>query len=929
MNIPLSSYRLQFNQNFTFDNARAILDYLHRLGISHIYASPIFKARKGSTHGYDVVNPQLLNPDLGNRIDFDKLMEGVKTRGLGWIQDIVPNHMAIDSENEFLIDLLENGPASPLYNYFDINWSHPYEAINGKLLLPILGDLFGDCLERQELQLVYEREGFFITYYEHRFPLRIETYASVLGHNLEKLKVELGSGHSGLIKLLGILYAVKNINSASEYEERKNQLSFAKAMLWELFSGDSTIRAFIEDNLREFNGEAGNPESFALLDNLHSEQFFKLSFWKVATEELNYRRFFTVNDLISIRVEDERVFTDSHAFIFDCVDRDLFSGLRIDHIDGLYNPQQYLERIREHSPDLYIVVEKILGFEEYLRESWPVQGTTGYDFLNMAVELFCEQDHDRKLEKIYQQFTGMHTDVEKLVLDKKRLIISRHMAGDIDNLALLIKGISRRDRRGTDMTLYGLRSALVELLAAFPVYRTYINSDYMSDEDARILKKTFARVRRHSPAHLREIDFIEKFLLLRYEPYSSEETKNEWLNVLMRFQQFTGPLMAKGFEDTTLYNYNRMTSLNDVGGYPEIMGIEPGVFHNFAAKRQHLSPFTLNTTSTHDTKRGEDTRVRISVLSEIPEEWDRALKEWSRINRMHKDPECFSVPDNNDEYFFYQTILGAWPFAEEEYGEFVERIQLYMLKAVREAKFHTGWIRPDTVYEERLHAFINAVLDQKNNRRFFDSFSPFQQKIAFYGVFNSISQLVLKICSPGVPDFYQGTELWDFSLVDPDNRRPVDYELRNNLLNQIYEISEKDVQDFIFKSLSSPQNGHIKMFTMYQLLKFRNENSEFFKCAQYELLHTKGHFRKNLFAFRRFYRGFQVVVVIPRFLTAVCRPGKLPLDDLWKDTVVELSDGMGLQWRDLFSSSEVHSRDGKLAVAELFSSFPAAVLYSS
>ncbi|MDR2728189.1 MAG: hypothetical protein LBB56_03585, partial [Chitinispirillales bacterium] len=434
--MPNSTYRLQFNSGFTFEDARLILDYLSKLGISHIYASPIFKARPGSTHGYDVVNPNTLNPELGSAVEFDRLMEALKHLELGWIQDIVPNHMAIDNENAFLMDLLENGPFSPFYNYFDIDWNHPYESIRGKLLLPILGDVYGDCLERQEISLTYKREGFFFSYYDHHFPLKIETYASPLGHNLEELKLKLGASHSGLTKLLGVLYTVRNINASTVYEERVGQISFAKAMLWELYSGDSTVKEFIDKNLEQFNGTPGNASSFELLDRLHGEQFFKLSYWKVATEELNYRRFFTVNDLISVKVEDEAVFADSHAFIFECVAAGLFTGLRVDHIDGLYNPAQYLDRLRAHAPDLFIIVEKILGFEEYIRDGWPVQGTTGYDFLNMVSQVLCSTDHDQKLEKIYRGFTGMNKSVERLTLEKKRLIIARHMAGDIDNLAL-------------------------------------------------------------------------------------------------------------------------------------------------------------------------------------------------------------------------------------------------------------------------------------------------------------------------------------------------------------------------------------------------------------------------------------------------------------------------------------------------------------
>ena len=953
MNMPNSAYRLQFNSEFKFEDARLILDYLSKLGISHVYASPIFKARAGSAHGYDVVNPHTLNPELGSAVEFDRLMEAVKHLELGWIQDIVPNHMAIDSENAFLMDLLENGQFSPFYNYFDIDWNHPYESIRGKLLLPILGDVYGDCLERQEISLTYKREGFFLSYYDHHFPLRIETYASPLGHNLEELKFKLGVSHSGLTKLLGVLYTVRNINSTTVYEERVGQISFAKTMLWELYSGDSTVREFIDKNLHTFNGVPGSASSFELLDRLHSEQLFKLSYWKVATEELNYRRFFTVNDLISVKVEDENVFADSHAFIFHCVNQGLFTGLRVDHIDGLYNPAQYLHRLRSFAPDLFIIVEKILGFEEYIRDEWPIQGTTGYDFLNMASQVFCSMDHEQKLEKIYRRFTGMNKSVERLTLEKKRIIIARHMAGDIDNLALLIKQISRHDRWGTDMTLYGLRSALVELMAAFPVYRTYINSTQMSGEDAEILKKTFQKVMMRTPAFLREIEFIEKCLLLRCDSYAADETRSEWLNVLMRFQQFTGPLMAKGFEDTTLYNYNRMTSLNEVGGYPEIMGIEPALFHDFAARRRHRTPFTLNATSTHDTKRGEDTRSRISVLSQIPEEWEKALCEWGRINDVFKVKLNQEVlPDSNDEYFLYQTLLGAWPFSQKnsengdvksgdlssdintlydsgEIKSFTERIRQYMLKAAREAKFHTGWIKPDVEYESALLGFIDAVLDTEKNREFFSSFLPFQQKIAWYGLFNSLSLVILKICFPGVPDFYQGSELWDLSLVDPDNRRKVDYEERSAMLTKILELGKNDYDEFLNNALTRFDNGQIKMFTIHTLLKHRLELKDFYQCASYEPLHIKGHFKDHIFAFRRKFKDQEVIIAVPRLLNSVCRYEKLPLGhDIWRDTAIEANECAG-QFLNILNGREVSASQSIFFAGEIFRDYPGAVLVAA
>ncbi|MDG5815960.1 malto-oligosyltrehalose synthase [Chitinispirillales bacterium ANBcel5] len=930
MKTPRSTYRLQFNANFTFNNARSILDYLEKLGISDIYASPIFKARKGSTHGYDVVNNQELNPDIGTRVEFEHLMETVQAKGLGWLQDIVPNHMAIDSGNEFLMDILENGPASAAYNYFDIDWEHPYESLRGKLLLPILGDLYKECLEGGQIKLTYEREGFFFNYYEHRFPLKIETYANVLSHRIDRLKADLGNTHSGLIKLLGVLYIVKNLNSATESEERKGQVSFAKTMLWELCSADSTIAEFIDENLTEFNGKEGDPSSFSLLDALHSEQFFKLSYWKVATEELNYRRFFTVNDLISVRAEDEHVFVDFHALILSMANKGVFTGLRIDHIDGLYNPRKYLERLRNQIPDLYLIVEKILAHDEYLRGDWPVQGTTGYDFMNMVSQMMSQSGNEKRFEKLYKRFSGEYRDFNTLLLEKKRLIINRHMAGDIDNLALLIKKVSSTDRRGTDMTMHGLRSAIIELLAFFPVYRTYIHSGTLNREDIQILDETFFIVKKNNPAFIRELEFIEHYLYLRLDPSASEHTQQQWLNIIMRFQQFSGPLMAKGLEDTTLYDYNRLISLNEVGGYPDKFGVQRGAFHKFNQKRFHLTPHTLNATSTHDTKRGEDARMRIGVLSEIPNEWERMLKEFARINKNFKKKiKGELLPDGNDEIFLYQTLLGSWPFEQANFEQFIERIQAYTLKAAREAKVHTEWIKPDEEFENILRDFINSVLDRQLNKSFFDIFIPFQEKIAWYGVRNSLSQLILKCCSPGVPDLYQGTELWDLNLVDPDNRRPVDYDLRSSMLSDIAIMEEQDYCDFLTKSLSHPENGAVKLFLLHQLLKLRNSCPTLFECGSYAPLRIEGEHKNHLVAFSRHHNDQYLIAVVPRLLTNVYQQNSSlsNSDQVWSTTAVEVPASFPNHFKNVLTGKSVDVVGADSTVGELFKDFPGAVLF--
>lgn len=927
MKIPRSIYRLQLNSNFTFKNAEDVIPYLYELGISDVYASPIFKTKKGSLHGYDVADPLKLNPEIGTRAEFEKLIQTCSLYGLGWIQDIVPNHMAFDSRNTLLMDLLENGPDVLPLHYFDIEWNHPYESIRGKLLAPLLGDVYSNCLEQGEIKLIYDKDGFSLYYYDHRFPLKIETYTTVLNYGLQKLHNKLGEKHAGIIKLMGVLYAIKNLPAAHEMEVRKAQVSFTKAILWELYTNDPEIKLFIDDNISEFNGVKGKPETFTLLDNLHTEQLFKLSYWKVANEELNYRRFFTVNDLISVRVEDEQVYRATHELLFEFVNQGLITGIRVDHIDGLYDPHTYLERLRQGGPELYIIVEKILGHDESLPAVWPIQGTTGYDFTNYVNQLSVELHQMKKFDRMYYFISGNKVPCELMLSEKKRLMINKYLAGDIDNLAQLIKLVSGKDRKGTDITMYGLRRALVELMTFFPVYRSYINRETFSTEDRIHLQKAITGAKRANPGLRREFDFIERFLLLRYESYASEEERRLWINVVMRFQQFTGPLMAKGFEDTLLYNYNRLISLNEVGGWPQIFGISVNTFHNFNQKRMHNWPNTINTTSTHDTKRGEDVRARINVLSEMVDEWEHLVKKWMLHNRALKTVYLEEhVPDLNDEYFLYQTLIGAYPLRESDFNSFVSRIKAYMLKANREAKVHTEWIVPDLEYENGVQQFIDKLLDKSLSYEFFDEFIPFQQKVAWYGLINSLSQCLLKMTSPGLPDFYQGTELWDLTLVDPDNRNSVDFEERRRKFHEIMKLTEESCISAIRKLFTSWEDGRIKMFLIAKTLHCRNDNQELFREGTYCPLEAEGEFRNHLVAFARIYNQKSSIIAVPRLIASIVKKGELPLGDIWKDTHFLLPAELKNQlFYNALTGEKIYLED-KVYLNELFTSFPGALI---
>jgi (1->4)-alpha-D-glucan 1-alpha-D-glucosylmutase len=928
MRIPAATYRIQFNAAFPFDSAKKVIAYLAELGISDVYASPIFKAREGSTHGYDVVDPTQLNPELGTQENFDALVSEIKNYDMGWVQDIVPNHMAYDSQNQFLMDILENGQNSEYFDYFDIDWNHPYENLRERVLAPMLGNFYGDCLENGEIQLQYDQSGLSVNYFSLKLPVKIESYAPFITHNLGKLAKSLGRNHPDFVKLLGILYLLKNTLTEPKGKERYDQIAFVKGLLWELYTQNPEVQEFIDSNIEFFNGEKGNPESFNSLDRLLSEQFYRLSFWKVGAEELNYRRFFTVNELISVKVEEIKVFHKTHNFISQLVESGTITGLRIDHIDGLYDPSEYLQRLRNKTGNVYITVEKILEHKEDLPAYWPIEGTSGYDFLNYVNGIFCQTESEDRFTEIYSRLTGLNTPYEQLFMDKKRLIVEKNMAGDVDNLAHLLKRVSGHSRVGIDFTQHGLQRALAEILILFPVYRTYINQEGLRESDRFYVKEVIEKAREQVPLLLKELNYIEKLLLLEEDDSLKAEQREVQRHFVMRLQQLTGPLMAKGIEDTLLYVYNRLLSLNEVGGNPSKFGVSVADFHEFNQKQHERWPHKMNATATHDTKRGEDVRTRINVLSEIPDEWEKQVKTWTEINDSKKRRLNNRVfPQKNDEYFFYQTLVGAFPFAESERSHFVERVKEYVVKAVREAKVHTAWLRPDTDYEGGFVAFIEEVMKPSADNEFLQKFLPFQKRVAHYGIFNSLSQTLLKITASGVPDFYQGTELWELSLVDPDNRRPVDFEQRLAFLKEIKEKAKTDVLKLIDELFASKEDGRLKLFLIARVLEARKQNLEVFQEGDYIPLEVDGKFKDRIVAFARSHENRVAITIVPRLLTNLVREGEYPLGEVWDDTQLKLPQGMPSAMKDAITSQSL-TANGTVLIGEALKHFPVALLIS-
>ena len=928
MRIPTATYRIQFHSGFGFEAATDIVPYLAQLGISDLYASPIFKARKGSTHGYDVVDPTQLNPELGSQQNFDELMSKIGHYDMGWLQDIVPNHMAYDSQNRFLTDVLEHGPDSDFFDFFDVAWNQPFEEMEARILTPLLGNFYGDCLENGEIQLSYDQDGLSVNYYDLKLPIRIETYSQFVTYNLGKLARTLGRNHTDFIKLLGVLYLTKNIPTETKGKEREDQTNFIKGILWELYNQNKNVKDFIDDNLDTFNGKPGNPESFNLLDNLLSEQFYRLAFWKVGAEEINYRRFFTVNELISIKVEEVKVFNKTHALICKLVEEGKMTGLRIDHIDGLYDPTQYLERLREKVGNIYITVEKILELEEELPRFWSIQGTSGYDFLNYVNGVLCQAENEEKFDQIYQRFTGVTTPYDELVIQKKALIEERNLAGDVDNLSILLKRIAVQTREGKDFTQYGLKRALVEILTLFPVYRTYISPKRVTQSDRQYICEVIEAAKERDPLLTQELSYIEKLLLRESEETISEAQKQEQLYFIMRLQQMTGPLMAKGVEDTLFYVYNRLISLNEVGGYPGQMGVPLSSFHEFNQTRGKYWNQSMSATATHDTKRGEDVRGRLNVLSEIPEEWEQKVNQWKEINQAKKIKRGKRfIPSQNDEYFFYQTLIGSFPFEQSEYDSFVNRVKDYLIKAVREAKVYTAWLRPDTGYEEGFLQFVDEVLAASDSNQFLSEFLPFKGKIASYGIFNSLSQVLLKYTAPGVPDLYQGTELWELSMVDPDNRRPVDYPKRTKLLEEIKQNIGSNILHLMYELLAAPEDGRVKLFLTYQVLQTRLAYASVFQKGDYQPLKAKGKYGNHIVTFGRSYGDQTMIAIAPRFLTSIINPGELPLGEVWQDTQIEIPSHLPSSWKNAVTSQTVKT-DGSLSMKEALQHFPVALLVS-
>jgi (1->4)-alpha-D-glucan 1-alpha-D-glucosylmutase len=1038
---PRATYRLQLTAQFPLSSAAQIVPYLADLGISHLYLSPYLKSRPGSAHGYDVCDHGSIDPELGGEEGHAALIAALQTAALGHIVDIVPNHVSASSFNPWWMDVLENGPNSPYSGFFDIDWLPVKGELAGKVLLPILGEQYGEVLENGQLVLTHAEGAFFVRYFEHMLPLGPTTILPLLKHRVDELRHALGPASEECLEYESILTSVENLPSHLDtlpeaVTVRQREKEVIKRRLRELEARAPAVAEFVAKNVAEFSGQPGHPSSFDRLDGLLAAQAYRLCHWRAASDEINYRRFFDTNELAALCMESPQVFYRAHALIGRLLGQRGIDGLRIDHIDGLLAPEQYLWRLawlclaevgrsvfEEHPPPpvghglptdwpavavpvlqaacealnlpqpqaadleavlgsytpisaappgenvvhesgpaavispvaenfrpastLYVVVEKILGPDEPLPASWPTAGTTGYDFLKALGGLFVDPEGWNEIQRIYERFVGQRMDFGEIVHAGKLVILRFSMASELQMLAHRLNRISEQHRRSRDFTLNMLRHALREILANFPVYRTYASPAGVSERDRRFVNLALARAKRRNPAaDLAVFDFVREVLLLQHPDGLKEQAIHQREVFTGRFQQVTSPVMAKGVEDTAFYVYCPLISVNEVGGDPRAPTTSPADFHRENSERLSQFPQALLATSTHDTKRSEDVRARISVLAEMPGRWKQAVNRWARLNRRHRqDVDGLPAPGPSDEYVLYQTLVGVWPLTPpgaEELRELTNRLQQYMEKATREAKQQTSWLNPNAAYDAAMRSFVAATLTPGKKNRFLARFQEFHEQVVDYGLYSALSQTVLKLTSPGVPDIYQGQELWDFSLVDPDNRRPVDYNLRRWLLGETQAAaSQPEKRAALAAELAvRPRDSRSKLFVSWRLLTLRREFPELFSCGDYLPLDVHGMKQRHVVAFARTCATgdplTSVVVIVPRLIAQLLEsrswePGqpRSPLGEpVWLDTEVTALSPLSGSFCNVFTNESIYAQNGAIRVADALRSFPVAVLVS-
>lgn len=975
VSIPSSTYRIQLCADFRLSEVRDLIDYFDALGAGAVYSSPLFRARRGSAHGYDVIDHSRIHPEFGSESTFQEIAEQLSSRGMGLILDIVPNHMGIaDSHNRYWHDLLENGPSSPHAKWFDVDWNPPKQDFEHKVILPFLGDQYGRILENQELKVVHDRNGFHLRYYEWKFPLAPRSWRYILQLALDLGVDQLEQDNPYRAELESIITSLDHLPLRTEtnperLEVRNREKGVVCRRLAALIDACPVVAHTVAEAVRRFNGEPGVPESFDPLENLLADQAYRLCYWRVAMDEINYRRFFDINELAAVRVEEPSVFLEIHQMTLEFLSKGWISGLRIDHVDGLLDPEEYLQRLQrasaralageaidletihsideemyapenqEEEPPLstYVLVEKILGPDERLRPTWPVHGTTGYEFMNDLNGLFVDRTHALKMKQIYRSFTMRDDRFNDIIYESKKVILRDSMSSELHVLARRLDRISEQHRYFRDFTLTSLQLALSEVIACFPVYRTYLrpSTGEVGEIDRRCIQRAITTAKRRNPALSETIfDFIRGVLLLETPSGLNVFQQAERHDFVMRFQQLTGPVMAKGLEDTAFYRCYPLASLNEVGGHPWHFGTATDHFHHENAARSKHWPSSMLSTSTHDTKRGEDTRARINVLSEIPEQWEKQLLAWHGMNaslRTELD-DIGQIPDENEEYLLYQTLIGTLPLLppdEVEEATYIDRMVQYMEKALKEAKIHTSWLDQNAEHDQAVEKFVRGCLQRQGENDFVTQLRQFVEPLIDAGLCNSLAQLVLKISSPGVPDFYQGTEFWQFTLVDPDNRRPIDFNKRREFLQECEQCVE--VPKFVSELVEQRRDGRIKCFLTWKGLQARRRDPDLFLHGSYQPVHAEGPYQEHVVAFLRNYQQRWLLCVVPKLTLSLPTKGQWPLgEQAWEETVLQLPPDIPNAWHNTFtqrsSLTSMQDSGSTLSLAELFAELPVAML---
>ncbi|MGV3586659.1 MAG: malto-oligosyltrehalose synthase [Adhaeribacter sp.] len=904
MNNPNTTYRFQFHKEFTFQDFEKVIPYLQKLGVSTVYASPIFEATPGSTHGYDGVNPHRINPEIGTEDQLREYSRQLKENGINWLQDIVPNHMAFHPNNPWLMDVLEKGPQSAYAKFFDIAWNN--QSLRGRIMVPFLGSTLEEVIKNNELQVAYDeqQQRLVLKYYDSAYPLGFHSYENILG---------AGEPSQAIQQALETLNSLHGIEDAAAYTAGFSDFQQSLAGLMK----NDAVRASVEKSLAEINN---NPER---LQQLADEQTYRLCSWQETDYQINFRRFFTVNGLICLNIQEPEVFDTYHQYIKALQEEGIFQGVRIDHIDGLYDPSNYLEQLRSlMGEETYIVVEKILEPGEDMPHSWPIQGATGYEFLATVNNIFTNKKAEEAFTQFYHKLVGEGAEVQEQIHEKKAYILKEHMGGELQNLYSLfveLNLLDENERNAVDEEI--LKQTIGEFLVQCPVYRYYGNQLPLAETETQAVQLILDRIRNGKPELASAADVLEKAILQKTQ--DGDEAYNEKaLRFYQRSMQFSGPLMAKGVEDTLMYTYNRFVGHNEVGDSPEAFGFNHlGEFHEAMRQRQKNWPLAINTTSTHDTKRGEDVRTRLNVLTDIPEEWLAKVQEWQTLTA---DLKTENQPDVNDEYFIYQTLLGAYPMPGQDADNCGPRLEDYLQKALREAKVNSNWTTPDEAYEKAAKDFATKLQDKKS--KFWESFEPFHKKVADFGIVNSLSQVLLKFTCPGIPDTYQGTELWDLSLVDPDNRRKVDYEKRFAYLEELdqYDLNR---YDRLWEELwQTRYDARIKLWLTRNLLIDRRNNADLFAKGEYTPLEVEGEYKDYVLAFARQYLRTWYVTVVPLHVAQICEAQGVDVLNIdWKDTKVVLPEEAPADWTNmLLRTTGKYAHE--LYVRDLFNTVPLALL---